>query len=350
MKQVWILGAGVVGLTLAYWLSKAGLEVTVWEASQPGSGGSGAALGVMMAAASLKLKGSLAALRLQSLAMYEWLVPELEAVTGIPIFYNRSGILCLYRTQPKKLAELIATRQAQGYELVWLSQRELRSRYGEIEAEGGLYSPSDRMIDPRGLIAALVAALNQRGVSWRGELQDVDRSADWVVITAGIGSDRWLSKLGYRESLVGVQGQALELVLPGFNLPIPIHGEMAAGGDFNLVPVGKGKFWLGATLEFAADQGLLPLENLRASAELVCPGLVKAEVLASWSGVRARPQGRRSPILGFVPGHPGWLVATGHYRNGILMAPITAEISRDLILTGDSSYPWQDFSLEAGIA
>lgn len=352
MKSVWIVGAGVVGLTLAYWLRQAGLLVTLWEADRPGSGGSGAALGIMMAVASQKLQGSLPELRLRSLAMYEWLVPELEAMTGIPIFYNRSGILCLYRSRPSKLAKLISIRQAQGYELCWWDQGEVRSRYGGIVAEGGLYSPSDRMIDPRGLISALVAALNLLGVSWRGRLDDqvdLEQVADWVVLTAGTGSDRWLSKFGYGAALGVVRGQALELVLPGCDLPGPIHGEMVDGGDFNLVPLANGKLWLGATLEFRAEaelhQAELYLTDLRRNAERIYPYLAEAELVRSWAGVRARPQGRRSPILGFVPNSPGWLVATGHYRNGILMAPITAEITRDLILRGDSDYPWRQFSL-----
>ncbi|MFO0214181.1 MAG: NAD(P)/FAD-dependent oxidoreductase, partial [Pseudanabaena sp.] len=117
--------------------------------------------------------------------------------------------------------------------------------------------------------------------------------------------------------------------------------------DINIVPLGDDQYWLGATVEFEYE--LLPREEnialLLAQAIAWCPAFANAEVLETWSGERPRPQGTRAPILGFVPNHPQMLIATGHYRNGVMMAPVTAQITKDLLLTGKSDLPWQPFSL-----
>jgi glycine oxidase len=116
--------------------------------------------------------------------------------------------------------------------------------------------------------------------------------------------------------------------------------------------MGGDRYWVGATVEFEATKSnqQLPMATniplLLESAIGFCPEFAKAEVLKTWAGDRPRPKANKAPILGFLPNHPHVLLAIGHYRNGILMAPVTAQITRDLILHGNSHFPWRKFSLQ----
>jgi len=352
LPQVVIVGAGVIGTMLAYELSLHHLQVIVFDSAQPGEGATAAALGVMMAVCSQKLKGNLVSLRLQSLQLYEKLVPKLIELTGQKIQFNRTGILCLYRSElaETKSQSLIATRQSQGFDLQWLNQAEIQAQYPQILAESGLYSAQDRAIAPQELISALVLAAQQNGVKFElnSPITNLNQlpQADFTVITAGLGSNQILANLGITAPLIGVGGQAIALELLGLNLQTAIHAETETG-DINLVPLGSDRYWLGATVEF--DVQNLPREentkNLLEQGISFCPQLQEAKILSTWAGYRPRPQFQRSPILGFLPNFPNLLIATGHYRNGILMAPITAQIIADLIRFGDSPLPWREFSL-----
>jgi glycine oxidase len=353
--QVVVVGCGVVGAAIAYQLSCLSFAVQVIEArSQPCMGATGAALGVLMAVCSQKLDGDLVKLRLASLSRYDRLIVDLIAETGLDIPYNQAGILSLYDApdaEAKWLPTILA-RQVQGFSLDWLDAETLRSQYPQLKASSGMYSEGDRALHPTKLVQALVQAAKQNGVDFAfnrpvERLADLPK-ADWTVITAGLGSNQLLD-FGDRVDaplLIPVGGQAIEVHLPGLDLPQVIHAVDPDGSDINIVPLGQDRYWIGATVEF--DPTELPREaNVTALLEKAvqfCPIVREAKVLGTWAGDRPRPRQSRSPILGFVPGHQNLLVATGHYRNGILMAPISAQIVADLILQGDSDLPWRGFS------
>jgi glycine oxidase len=354
-KQVVIVGCGVVGATIAYQLSRLSFAVQVIEArSQPGMGATGAALGVLMAICSQKPDGDLVKLRLASLSRYDRLIADLIAETGLDIPYNRAGILSLYHAPDvaAKWLPTILARQTQGFSLDWLDTEALRSQYPQLKASSGMYSGCDRALNPTKLVQALVQAAQQLGADFVfnqpvEKLADLPKS-DWTVITAGLGSNQLLDfgDRGDAPLLIPVGGQAIEVYLPGLNVAQVIHAVDADGSDINIVPLGQDRYWIGATVEF--DPTVLPRESniaaLLDQASQFCPLMSQAEVLRTWAGDRPRPRQVRSPILGFVPEHQNLLVATGHYRNGILMAPISAQIITDLITQGDSNLPWQGFS------
>lgn len=354
-KQVVIVGCGVVGAAIAYQLSRSSFSVQVIEArSQPAMGATGAALGVLMAACSQKPHGDLVRLRLASLSLYDRLISDLIAETGIGIPYNRAGILSLYDAtdaEAKWLPTILA-RQVQGFKLDWLDTEALRSQYPKLKASSGMYSECDRALNPTKLVQALVQAATQNGADFVfnrpvERLADLPK-ADWTVITAGLGSNPLLDfgDRGDAPLLIPVGGQAIEVYLPGLDVPQVIHAVGADGSDINIVPLGQDRYWIGATVEFEPTE--LPRDaNIAAlldQASQFCPIMQQAEVLKTWAGDRPRPRQARSPILGFVPGDRKLLVATGHYRNGILMAPISAQIITDLIVQGDSDLPWKSFS------
>ncbi len=137
-----------------------------------------------------------------------------------------------------------------------------------------------------------------------------------------------------------VLGQAIHLKLSQ-PLSNPDFQPVITGNDVHIVPCGGGKqateYWVGATVEFPPARGDVVaeparLEQVMQQAIAFCPALAEATVVRTWSGLRPRPEGRPAPIIGDLPGFSNVLLATGHYRNGVLLAPATAQIIRQLIL------------------
>jgi glycine/D-amino acid oxidase-like deaminating enzyme len=137
-----------------------------------------------------------------------------------------------------------------------------------------------------------------------------------------------------------VLGQAIHLKLSQ-PLGNPDFQPVITGNDVHIVPCGGGKqateYWVGATVEFPPARGDVVaeparLEQVMQQAIALCPALAEATVVRTWSGLRPRPEGRPAPIIGDLPGFSNVLLATGHYRNGVLLAPATAQIIRQLIL------------------
>ncbi|HEY9861842.1 MAG TPA: FAD-dependent oxidoreductase, partial [Candidatus Obscuribacterales bacterium] len=159
---------------------------------------------------------------------------------------------------------------------------------------------------------------------------------DWLVIAAGLGSTPLTASLQQSVEIRPVLGQAIHL-----QLDQPLASEqqpVITGNDVHIVPLGSHECWVGATVEFSAlgeevapDEALL--QTVLEQAIAFYPALAKATVLKTWSGLRPRPEGRPAPIIGPLPGYSNVLLATGHYRNGVLLAPATAQLIRQLITT-----------------
>ncbi len=360
-SKVVIVGCGIIGAAIAYELSQVSqLEVTVLEA-QPsaGQGSTKSALGVMMAACSITTAYNepLSLLRLISLRRYESLVPELATKTGIEIPFNRHGIVLLVNDLEGDLEfkwkGLIERRAKQGFRMKWLDSDDLSLEYPQLRALAGVCSYDDRAIHPGILVQALVVAAKLNGVEFKYDfsvqnLNELDKFApDHIVFTAGLGSNPLIQQIIKSKTkpdlLFPVGGQAIRVFLPKFDLKTIIHSA-----DLNIVPLGHDQYWIGATVEFSYK--ILPrVENesfLLAQITKICPAFAQAKILESWAGDRPRPKFQGAPIIGFVPNQPNILVAIGHYRNGVLMAPATAQIIKDLILSGKSDLPWQKQQLK----
>lgn len=366
-----IVGCGVVGATLAYELSRCSeFQVTVVDASTPASGSTGAALGVLMAVISQRGQGRSWRLREQSLRRYQTLLPELEEITGQPIPRNSQGILslCFAAEEVPRWQSLQAIRQQQGYLLELWSPAQVSQRCPHLNSTAvalGIYSPADLQVQPRPLTEALVAAATRQGVSFYFEepvqaligpgpqtsasgycraVNTAARSlpADWVVITAGLGSLPLTQALGQPIALGPVLGQAVRLHLD-HPLGDAQFQPVVNGHDIHLVPLGGGDYWVGATVEFpatvAATSGaeLRPaadrLQEVLAGALAYCPSLAQGTIVDRWFGLRPRPQGQAAPVIQPLAGYRNLWVATGHYRNGVLLAPATAIAVRDQLLS-----------------
>jgi glycine/D-amino acid oxidase-like deaminating enzyme len=109
------------------------------------------------------------------------------------------------------------------------------------------------------------------------------------------------------------------------------------GEDVHIVPLGQGEYWVGATVEFPDEDGeVIPqaalLTQVLDQAIAFCPALATSRILRSWSGKRPRPEGEPAPLIRPLAGYENVLLATGHYRNGVLLAPATALTIKDFIL------------------
>jgi glycine/D-amino acid oxidase-like deaminating enzyme len=359
--NVVIIGCGVVGAAIAYELSQVkGLTITVLDKQPPAQASTGAALGVLMGIISHKIKGKAWRLRSTSIQRYETLIPELETITNRKIPFNRQGILSLCPEGEdldgwQKLQEI---RHSQGWQLEIWDKAKLQKICPQVDDPniiGAVYSPQDRQLDPTALTLALVEASQHNGVTFKFGVEVLGMTeapgssiettsgkitADWFIISAGLGSSPLTAQLNQKVDIRPVLGQALQLSL-GHPLGNPNFQPAITGNDVHIVPIGNGDYWVGATVEFPQNSDEIPpdeelLESVKQQAIAFCPELAKATIIRTWTGLRPRPEGRPAPIIEKLSGFNNILLATGHYRNGVLLAPATACRIREMIISNDS--------------
>ena len=345
-----MVGAGLVGLACTWWLLRRGHQVTLLDPALGGTAdpeaGSRAALGLLMGHVFHRSSGRAWRLRQRSRALWPSWIEALEAEGAhLP---RRRGLLLL-AGDPAELArqeQLAASRQRQGITLqIWSPERLRQIRPAlPADAAGGLHAPEDGQLDPLALMDALLTSACRLGLHGVGEAAvGVERchrrwrlqgsggsrlETDWLVLAAGLGSSTLLAGLGIALPMEPVLGQALELELAS-------DPQWSAGGwpgavtwhGINLVPrpdlPGGRRVWLGATLEpgrLADDQALCRLRRWHTAPP---PWLEQAEVVRQWQGLRCRPSDRPAPVL--EQPEPGLLITGAHYRNGVLLAPASAE-------------------------
>jgi glycine oxidase len=352
-QKIVVIGCGIVGATIAYELSRIPhFTVTVLDSVPPAQAATGAALGVLMGIISQKTKGRAWNLRQTSIRRYTTLIPELEALTGATIPWNPQGILrlCFEDEDWQKWDELIAVRQAQGWRLEHWDQDKVKVNAPYLncsDVTGAIYSPQDLQVDPTALTIALVTAAQKNGVTFQFDapvkslaglptcdcVHTATREipADWVVVAAGLGSTVLTQDATQPIEVRPVLGQALRLKI---NSPDPPFQPAVNGNDTHIVPLGNGEYWIGATVEFPDEAGAVEaeaglLEQVLERAIALCPALASHTLLQTWTGLRPRPHNRPAPIIEPLSGYQNVFLATGHYRNGVLLAPATAAIVRD---------------------
>ncbi|MBX6357941.1 MAG: glycine oxidase ThiO [Micromonosporaceae bacterium] len=333
--DVAVVGGGVIGLAIAWRCARRGLRVRVYDPS-PGQGASRASAG-MLAPVSEAYFGEAELTRLLVASADRWPAfrAELEAAAGVEVGYRDEGTLVVALT-PDDLAEAERLRAYQaglGLPIEALRPGQLREREPLLSPRlrGGAYAAADRQVDPRRLVAALRAALDgtvePRAVT---DLSEVD--AEVVVVAAGCGSAA-LTGLPVRP----VKGQILRLrapagAPPGFRHVIRGYAD---GRSVYLVPRADGEVVVGATAEERRDSSVTAggvLDLLRAAVDLV-PELAEYELAEAAVGHRPGTPDN-APIVGWLE-PDRTVVATGHFRHGVVLTPITADAVADLVCTGE---------------
>jgi glycine oxidase len=353
-----IIGCGIIGATIAYELSCLDkFEIAVYDMQQPAQSSTGAALGVLMGVISQKIKGRAWHLRESSIRRYHELIPELERVTGLTIPYNRQGIVKILSpgVDLSKWTQLAAIRTAQQWQLELWEPLQTSTQLPQLNSQlvgHAVYSPQDLQIDPVAITNALVAAAKLNGVNFHfdrsidlitaNNLLSCDISphdlphvtSDWVIVTAGLGSTSLLADLAPIE-INPVLGQAIQIRLPQ-PLGNPEFQPVITYEDVHIVPIGQNEYWIGATVEFPVDGAVVAqaecLEQIEQLAIDLCPDLAQGEIIKTWTGFRPRPHQRPAPVIERLGENGRVLVATGHYRNGVLLAPATAQLISEMLI------------------
>jgi glycine oxidase len=351
---VCVVGAGVIGLTSAWRLSQNGHAVTV-VAPAPGGpdGASYVAAGMLAPVTEAQFgESALTALLLEGAAHWPTFAAELAAASGTALGYDTTGTVtvALDASDRAHLDDLLAYQHSLGLAAQRRSASECRRLVPALSPtlRGGIEVPGDHHVDNRALLRALVEACRRAGVAFVESsvravepgpvlvLADGHRlSADHVVLAAGVG----LASIGGLEGaglppVRPVKGHALRLGgAAGGGAPLlsrTVRG-LVRGHSVYLVPRPDGSLVVGATVEERGDTTVQAgaVHELLSDARAIVPGIDELELVEASAGLRpATPD--NTPWWGWTA-LDGVAVATGHYRNGILLAPLTAAAVVDLV-------------------
>ncbi|MDA9740294.1 FAD-binding oxidoreductase [Synechococcus sp. AH-736-M20] len=341
-----MIGAGAIGLGTAWHLAQQGHDVSVYdprlnqsvdrEGSANDLSGTSASLGVLMGHVFRRSSGRSWRLRRRSMELWPQWIETLQAHQ--PDLKLYPGLLQIAEDEQaaERMESLAAQRVDLGLQIVTNVGLE---GIWPTASHGGLHSRHDGRIDPLLLQQALRQALAEQNVElnatavvhlarkdnlWRVHHADGNSSVhDLVVLCTALNSDVLLEPLGQARPMTPVLGQALSLELTTGPPTWSHWPSVLVDQGFNLIPTAPGRLLLGATVEPGDRASKDPLTLMRNLNERAPEWLRSAKVVGHWSGLRARPVGRPAPLLEEL--EPGLILASGHYRNGVLLTPGTAE-------------------------
>jgi glycine oxidase len=345
--DVVIVGGGVMGSACAWELARRGRRVVVLERSVPGAEASSAAAGILGAQLEVQEEGSLAALAKESRRLYPGWVRALGRATNIDVGFRECGALQVTHTLPE--ARRIAKRAAwQKPSPRLLDRRALTRREPALgpRIAAGVAFEGDARVDPRALFRALHIAAARSGVEFRSgayvrRVTVLDGRASGVMLDDGsvVGARDVIVAAGSWTTLVEGLGIAAGAVVPArgqiveLETPEPLLTSVIVGPRAYLVPRDDGRVLVGSTMEFVGYRREVTAGAVRdlldAALELL-PALASAAVKQSWSSFRPYTADEL-PLIGATPTPHLWL-ASGHHRNGILLAPVTAAVVTALVL------------------
>ncbi|MEU5008960.1 glycine oxidase ThiO [Streptomyces sp. NPDC021749] len=360
--DVLVIGGGIIGLVTAWRAAGRGLTVAVADPA-PGGGAAYVAAGMLAAVTELHYgEQTLLGLNLASARRYPRFVEELEEAAGQPTGYRRCGTLAVALDADDRahLRELHALQTRSGLDSQWLAGRECRRLEPMLApgVRGGLRVDGDHQVDPRRLAHALLVACERAGVVFHrtraqrltvdagratgAQLADGTRlSAGRTVLAAGSHSGRLAGvPEEVRPPVRPVKGQVLRLRLPDMPAGSPAFlsrtvRAVVRGNPLYLVPRENGELVVGATSEELGWDTTVTAggvyELLRDAHELV-PGITELPLVESCAGLRPGSPDN-APLLGPTE-LPGLHLATGHFRNGVLLTPVTGDVMADLLTTG----------------
>jgi glycine oxidase len=355
--EVVVIGAGVIGLGIAWRLAQGGAGVTVFDKGASGAGASHASAGILAASAEAEPgEEPLVALGRRSQSLWPAFAAELEQLTGQSVDLRTEGSLAVALTadDQARLLHHLEYQQRLGLPLQWLSAAETRRREPHLAPglAGAVFMPADHQVENRKLAAALRLAAVAAGATVR-EHTAVERvliangraagvaladgvcvPADTVVLAAGAWS-RQIEGLPpeLRPPVRPVKGQIVALQM---DASAPLVRHVVWAPNVYLVPRLDGRLLLGATMEekgFDASLTAGGILSLLEAAWRAIPAIEELPVAEMWVG--HRPGSRDdAPILGPTP-VDGLVYATGHHRNGILLTPVTADTIARYVLGGE---------------
>jgi glycine oxidase len=351
--DVAVVGAGVIGLACAWRAAQRGLDVVVLESRTPAAGASGVAAGMLAPVGELSFgEQRLLELTLEAARRYSDFVAELEERSGQQVGYSRSGALhvALDRDEAEELRRRHGLQRSLGLEAEWLTPRRCRELEPGLAPAiaAGVHAPHEGAVDPRALCAALLVAMERDGAEVRsssavceavisGERIEGVRTeggdevlASHVLLANGCwaGDAEWLPPAA-RPPVRPVKGQILTLRGPASE---SVCERIVASERVYVVPREDGRLVVGATVEergFDTTVTAGGVHELLREAYRLLPEIAELELEEAAAGLRPGTPDNL-PLIG--PGAlDGLVLATGHYRNGILLAALTADRVADVL-------------------
>ncbi len=367
--DVIIIGGGVIGCSVALRLAQARLTVMVIERGEPGAEASLAAAGMIAPQGETVEPNAFFELCAASRDLYPSFVNEIEELSGERVDYRRDGCL-LVAIDEKECHELETIHRAQsrmGLPLERLTGQEARERLPGLSPQicCALFVGGDHWLDNERLSSALVGACQRLGVEFRtgnavtrftvreGSVESVEVgpgsiaagaaagttfSAGQFILAAGCWSGELVAPLDITLRAQPCRGQIIEFDSPS-DLPLVVRS-----GHHYLVPRPPGRVLVGTTAEYVGFDKVVTGEGLRSILEGVtrlAPLVKQLRFRRAWAGLRP-DTADHLPILGYG-GLENLIFATGHFRNGILLAPITARLTSELVLTRSTSRPIEPY-------
>lgn len=357
--DVVVAGGGVIGLACAWRLTQRGLRVAVVDPA-PAGAATHAAAGMLAPVTEVKYgEEPLLELALESLRRYPGFVAELEAQTGHVVGLRTEGTLLVATDAGDRamLADLHDFQASLGLDVTMLTSREARALEPGLSPEirAALLASSDHSVDNRLLAAALLAALGAAVMRDRVTFVEIaDGAVHAVRLAEGgrlatstvlLAAGPWSAQIdGIPESarppVRPVKGEILRLRAHGHvELPTRSIRGFVNGHEVYLVPRAHGELVVGATMD---DQGFDTavrtgaVRELLRDARAILPLIDELELVEAIAGLRPGSPDNR-PIIGAMDGVSGLHIATGHFRNGVLLAPVTADLVADELTGGSTS-------------
>jgi glycine oxidase len=343
--DVIIVGGGIIGLSLSIELRKKGATVLVVERGEPGREASHAAGGMLVDCA-VETPAALQPLATASARMYPEFVHELQVESGMNVDLRDQGTLLSLSLEHIRHPGLTATP---------LSPADLSELEPGLAPHPTFYFLKERSVDPRALTTAALKAAKHRGVDFSsGDPVTAVNQADGRVVGVTTTKTRfraskvvncagaWSGQIApHAFPTRPVKGQMLCLISPSRDL---LKHVIRSSGVY-LIPRSDGRILVGATVEeagFDKRTDVATIQRQHRAAIALFPALRNAKILEDWAGLRPGTPDSL-PILGATP-TPGYYVATGHFRDGILLAPITAHVMAKVIEGKDPGHDLGAFS------
>ena len=348
--DVVIIGGGVIGCAIAYNLAKQQVNsLVIDKATRVGTEASWAGAGILTSHASTH--EPYPELCRASLALYPSLADELRAETQIDIELIQSGTLSVF-FNPAEAAGLIGLadrRVKRGFAAEVLTAEEawrLEPALSKTIA-GAVLFPEDAQVRNPKLVTALAKGAAQLGTTFKlgnpvtGFIRENGKVvgtvvngatvyADTFVIAAGCWAGNLIAMLDFPMPIVPAKGQIVLIE----TMP-PLFQHTIDGLGIYVVPRADGKLLLGATVEFVGYDKTATLDGVKQMIDAgisIAPALAQSTFVQTWAGLR--PYVKKGPVLGYLPGYDNVVLASGHFKNGILLAPITGQLIAEL-LTGE---------------
>jgi glycine oxidase len=355
-----VAGGGLIGASIAFELASEGLRVAVFDAQEPGREASWASAGMISPAPENSAMASLLSISLASVRLYPDFIQRVEELSGKSVGYRQDGALDLFLngTSQSEIDEILALHRGAGLRAEPLSSLEARELEPALTAElrAAIHRPDEASLDNRLLTQATLEAARRKGVEifpgngakalWTAagtckglQLESGRVEAKWTVIAAGCFSARIEGVAGYAP-VTPAKGQMMALRCDAINLKKDLWS-----GHMYLVPRNDGRIIAGSTVEyegFDRHVTVAGMKKILTGAISLVPALESARIGETWAGLRPDSPDHL-PILGPTD-LAGLLIATGHFRSGILLTPVTAQLIREWMTTQKVSEDWAPFS------